>query len=137
MEEYDKIIEKLKNEHPIEEEVSFNEFNLYEKLEKNAFLLVQYGEFLNKERAEYEYIEGLRDKLIGQRYDYYRFEYDKSLQKTEIEKYYLVKDEKIIKMNSILNKQKARVDFFEICVSALTKQGWNMKSYSENMRKGL
>ena len=40
-------------------------------------------------------------------------------------------------MNKILRIQKARVDFFEICVNGLNKQGWNMKNFSDNMKKGL
>lgn len=135
-EEYDKIVLELHEQYPITEEVKFCEFDLHDKLEKNGDLILKYTDILNKEESYLEHIEELMEKLMGQRYDYYRFESDKNLQKSEIERYYLPKDPAIIKMKTIIAKQKVRVKFFKMCVNALNKQGWNLKTYSDNMRRG-
>lgn len=134
--EYEKIVTDLHDEYPITEQVKFCEFDLHEKIEKNGDLLVMYHDLLIKEEAYLQHIEDLLEKLTGERYDYYRFESDKNLQKPEIEKYYLPKDPKILKMKSIVAKQRTRVNFFKMCVRALDKQQWSMKTYSDNMRRG-
>jgi hypothetical protein len=74
--------------------------------------------------------------LIGQRYDFYRFEYDKELQKPEIEKYYIPKDKMVVQMKNIMMKQKIRVDFFKVCVNGLKSSQWNMKTFSSNLQRG-
>lgn len=135
-EEYDKIILDLHEEYPITEHVKFCEFDLHDKLEKNGDLILMYNDLLIKEEAYLEKIENLMDKLLGERYDYYRFESEKNLQKPEIEKYYLPKDPKILAMKNIITKQNIRVKFFKMCVNALNKVGWSMKTYSDNMRRG-
>jgi len=50
--------------------------------------------------------------LAGECYDHYRFDEDRGLTKTEIEKYYLPKDKKVKQMKGILRKQKVKVEFF-------------------------
>lgn len=133
----DKIVAELSKEFPIEEEVSFNEFTLQDKLKNNSFKIMQYGQLLNRESMRLKELQHLLDRLIGERYHYYRFEYDEQLTPKEIEKYYLQRDEKINQMKKILLKQEVRVKFFEICVKALEAQGWRMKEFSENLRRGI
>jgi len=129
----DKIIEELKKEHPIEEQIKFDNLNIQEELQKNTFMMYHYKELEMKEQAIYDDLEDKYNKLLRERYNYYRFEISEQLQKTEIEKYYLPGDPKVVKMKEILRKQKIRVDFFKICASAFEKRQWCMSSYSKNM----
>jgi hypothetical protein len=133
----DKILNKLREDYPIEEEIKFCEFDLQDKLKDNSFKVIRYRDIYDKERAKLEYIEELMDKLIGERYDYYRFDYDKALDKTEIKNYYIPKDEKVLRMKKIIRKQKIKVDFFDMCIKALQTQGWNMKHFWETVKGGL
>lgn len=133
----DEVIAELMEEHPLDEMTQFSEIDIQDKLQNNAFLIQKYTEFLYKEKDVYSSLEALKEKLVGIRYDYYRFNYPKELRPTEIERYYLLKDEKIMAMNKILRRQQWRVEFFEIAVKSLTSMGWNMKSYLQSLREGL
>lgn len=134
METYDEVIKSLYDEHPIDQLVSFSELDIHTKLSEHSQLLTLYTEHLNKERAKLEHIGSLRDSVIGKRYDYYRFNYDKELKPSEIEKYYLPMDEHVRKANSLYTKQSWRVDFFNMCVKSIDKMGWNMKNFLEALK---
>lgn len=134
-EEKSQLLQKLKEEWNIEEEIQFNEFNIQEKLQKNVFVYSQYMEQYTKEKSALDKLIEMRDALIAKRYDYYRFEDDRQLQKPEIEKYYLPKDKQILKLNRIIRIQQYKVDFFNICCKALDKMGWNMKNFIEANRR--
>lgn len=125
------LIENLRNEYKIEDDIAFNEFTIQDKLKNHAFLMLRYGEQLERANYDLEKLKELKDKITGDRYHYYRFNYDEGLTKVEIEKYYLVKDDKILKINKLIRLQKIKVDFFSICYKALDKMGWNMKNYLE------
>ncbi len=131
------IIEELKEEHNIEELVSFTDIDLQEKLKDNTFQVMKFKDLWIKEKITYEKLEDTMNKLKASRYHFYRFEQDEDLSKPEIEKYYIPGDTKIIQMNGILRKQKVRVDFFEMCWKGLEKMQWNMKCFSDNERRGL
>jgi hypothetical protein len=132
--ERDAVITQLMAEHPIEELVSFNETNIQEKIQNNAYLVVKYTELYLKEKNIYDKISVLRDKIVGERYDHYRYNFDKELDARIIERYYLPKDEKIIRVNKILQKQGWRVEFFQTAVDALKKLQWNMKIFLDSMK---
>jgi hypothetical protein len=132
--ERDEVITKLMQEHPIEELVSFNESNLQEKIQTNAYLVVKYTELFLREKNVYDKISVLRDKIIGERYDHYRYNYDKELDSRIIERYYLPKDEKVIRINKILQKQGWRVDFFQTAADSLKKMQWNFKTFLDSMK---
>ena len=117
------LIEKLKQEFDIVSDIDFNEFTIQEKLKQHAFLMVRYGECLERANYDLEKLKELKEKITGERYHYYRFNYDEGLTKIEIEKYYLVKDEKILKINNLIRLQKVKVDFFNICCKAVDKMG--------------
>lgn len=134
-EEFDEIIKNLSKDHPIEDMVSFNDLNIQEKLKQNAYFIAQYSNFLSAEKREYERLEEMYDALVGNRYDYYRFEMDKSLTKVEIEKYYIPQDKKVRAMKRILAKQRHRIEFFEMCVRSLKAVGWNMKHFIDAERR--
>jgi len=131
------LIEELHAEHPIDEMVKFSDLDLQQKLMDNPFLIVKYRELYYKELAEQDKLEMLMDKLIGKRYKHYRFDDDKEWSKPEIEKYCIPSDEIIIKMKKILNRQKIRVRFFEMCYKAFEKQQWSMKSFIDTLKGGF
>jgi len=137
MSEKDKIVNELMKEHPIIEIVSFNETNVQEKLEDISFRIIKYMDLHHSEDAKLKHIQDLYDKICGKRYDHYRFNMDKELTKVEIEKFYLPQDTEVLKIKGILRRQEIRTRFFEICVRGLEKMSWSMKTFSENMRRGI
>ncbi len=74
------------------------------------------------------------ESLIGRRYDFYRFEFEKDLTKIEIERYYLPNDGYIKKMKQIIRRQNIKVRFFKMCYQAFDKQQWNMKLFWETIK---
>jgi hypothetical protein len=131
-EDRDKIVEELREKYPIEKEVSFNEFNISEKLQENMTLKIKYQELYDKENFLYKELQNKYDILVGQRYDFYKFESDRNLTKTEIEQYYLPKDKKIRQLKEILKKQEIKVKFFEICMRSIDNLYWRIKAYLDN-----
>jgi hypothetical protein len=132
----EKILKKLKIKHDIESMISFDNLNIQEELQKNPYYIMKYKELYIREQNLLDEIQSKYDELIGKRYHFYRFESDEKLTKTEIEKYYLPKDEKILKMKKIIRKQKVKVDFFDACYKAFEKRQWAMKTFSDNLRYG-
>ncbi len=132
--QFEETMKKLKEEYPIEKIVQFDEFNINEKIKENAFMVLNYKELYLKEKNELDRISALRDKIIGQRFDHYRFNFNKELKAIEIKEYYLPQDENVIKINRLYQKQQWRVDFFEMCVDVLVKQGWQIKAFLEEKK---
>lgn len=133
----EKILEELYNEYQIDEMVRFSELDIAEKLQDNTFWVVKFRDLLVKAQAEYEYLEGLLEKLIGQRYNYYRFNDDRELDKSEIKAYYIPQDSKVIHMKKILARQKLKVEFFKMCVAGMEKQQWNMKNFLDSLKGNI
>jgi len=131
---YDDVIKELKKQYPIEDQLGFNEFNIKERLEKNPYLVLNYRSMYLREKEKLDRIEALRDKIIGERYDWYRFNYTKELSPKEVKDYYLPKDEKVIKVNTMYSQQQWKVSFFEACEKSMIQQGWSMKSWLEEKR---
>ena len=134
-EERDLIVEALKAEYPVEDIVSFNEFDLQDKLQQNAFIFIEYQNLYYKERAHLEYLQTLKDRLIGTLYNKFRFDDPRNLDKKEIEKYYIPNDKKMIELEKLIAKQQVRVEFFEIIAKAIEKLGWNIKNYLDAGRQ--
>lgn len=130
------ILQKLKKNHNIEDMIKFDNLNLQNELQKNPYYIMKYKELYIREKNILDALEDKYDKVIGERYHFYRFESDENMTKTEIEKYYLPKDDKIIKLKKIMRKQKVKVDFFDACYKAFEKRQWSMKTFSENLRYG-
>ncbi len=126
----DKIIEDLLKEYPIYDLVAFDELNISQKLQDNPYQVITFQEQLIKERVRYDELEELQEKLVGELYHKYRFQSEEELSNKEIEKYYIPKDPKYLKMKEILRKQKIRIGFFELCVKGLDRQYWSMKEFS-------
>ena len=130
------ILEKLHHEHPIDEMVKFSDMDISDKLTENPYMIVKYRELYYKELANLDKLEMLMDKLIGERYKYYRFQDDKGYTKVEIEKYCIPSDSKIIQMKKIINNQKIRVRFFEMAYKGFEKMQWSMKSFIDTLKGG-
>jgi len=130
------MINELKKVHNIESMIEFNNLNIQDELQKNPYYIMKYKELYIREKSILDHIEDKYDKVVGERYHFYRFESDENMTKTEIEKYCLPKDEKIIKLKKIMRKQKIRVEFFDACYKAFEKRQWSMKTFSENLRYG-
>ena len=131
------ILQQLHSEHPIDEMVKFSDLDITEKLSENPYLIVKYRELYYKELARLDELEMLMDKLTGIRYKHYRFEDDKEWTKVEIEKYCLPSDKQIIRMKTIINKQKIRVRFFEMCYKGFEQSGWRMKTFVDTLKGGF
>jgi len=130
-----KIVDELVKEYNIYKLLEFDEFNLKEKIQNNSYLLMKFQDQLLKEEIKLDEYNELYEKLVGECYHKYRFEIDESLSKTEIEKYYLPRDKKIVQMKKILNKQKIRIKFFESCIKGIEKQYWNMKEFANQITR--
>jgi hypothetical protein len=133
----EEILEDLYAEFPIDKMVKFSELDLQEKLQENPFWIVKFRDLYNKAQAEYEYLELLYDKCVGERYDYYRFESERELDKYEIKNYYLSKDKKVIQMKNIMARQKVKVDFYKMCLQGMEQLGWRLKTYVDTLRGGF
>jgi len=125
------ILAELQEKFNIRDEITFNEFNIHEKLKNHAFNYLRYQDNLDKAKYDLEKMNELKDKIVGEQYHYYRFNGEENLSKVEIEKYYLTKDPKVLKINKLIRLQQLKVEFFAICVRSLDKMGWNMKNYIE------
>lgn len=132
----EELLKQLHIEHPIDEMVKFSDLDIADKLTENPYMIVKYRELYYKELAELDKLEMLMDKLTGERYKHYRFEDDKEWTKPEIEKYCIPSDEKIIRMKKIINRQKIRVRFFEMCYRGFEKMQWSMKSFIDTLKGG-
>ncbi|MFW6130238.1 MAG: hypothetical protein ACOC56_03565 [Atribacterota bacterium] len=131
----EELLEKLYKEFEIDKILSFNEFDVQEKLESNAYRIMQFHDLMLKEEKDIEEIVEKRDSYVGDLYDKLRFHHDESLTKVEIEKYYIPRDEKLKKINKIIRIRETRRRFFEAVCKALDKQGWNMRTFSDNLKR--
>lgn len=130
----EEILKELYEQYPIDELVKFSELDIAEKLQNNSYWVVKFRDELAKALAEFDQLEEMLETLMGQRYNHYRFDDDRELDKSEIKNFYLPKDTKIIKMKRILSRQKVKVDFFKFCVAGMEKQQWNMKNFLEALK---
>lgn len=131
--EQNKMLEVLYKEYKVDELLRYNEHNIADKIKDNPFISEQFRLLFLKEAQNLKRVELLYEEMVGKQYDHYKYESEKSLTKTEIERYYLPKDEKIIKMKELLHKQQLRTDFFESVWKAIDRLGWMMKMYQKEM----
>ena len=133
----EKIFNELKEMHPIDELIKFDDINIGEKLQENEMMVVKYKELYYNELSVLEELERKLEALNGIRYQWYKFEDEKEWQKPEIEKYCLPQDKKILHMKKIIQKQQIRVRFFEMCYRSFERRGWNMKVFSDREKYGV
>ncbi len=135
-EEMDKIWTNLNEKYQIDELVKFSEFDILDKLSENSWQIIRFTELYEKEISKLNKVIEIKEKTYGERYDHYRFDFDKELKQGEIEKYYLPKDDKIVEINKMLRLQQYVVNYFAMCVKALEKVQWNMKTFNDINRQG-
>jgi hypothetical protein len=90
------IIKELLLTYDIKELLDYNEFNITEKIQNLPFYTEQFRLLSITEESKLRKIENRLDIMKGEKYHYYKTQYDVSLKKTEIEKYYLPKDKDVI-----------------------------------------
>lgn len=129
-----KILEKLLEENPIHNMVSFTELNIQEKLQDNVGLIVKYRDQYHRELSRLDQLNDLMGKLVGLRYKHYRFDCNDSYTKPEIERYCIPADKKVLRMQKIIRNQETKVRFFEMAFKAFEKQSWSMKMFLETLK---
>lgn len=135
--EQEKIFKDLIKEYPIDKEVYYDEFTVRDLNQKTDDLILKYYELYVREKSKEEVLEEKLEELIGERYDYYRFNYDKSLTPKEIEKYYLPKDKDIRMMKKLILYQSFRTSFFKMCNDIAKGLQWKIKNFMDMVKKGI
>lgn len=141
--ERDEIVRELLKKFPIQSLVQFNEFDIHDKLAANTDRYIEYYDHYLSEKKELEHLEELKIRLVGKIYDELRFPTPdsknpnalKNLDKREIVEYYIPRDERYIRLIDIIERQKVRVEFFDLCSSALDKVGWRMKNFLDALKR--
>lgn len=136
-EELEQIFNELKEQYKIEEQATFTDLDISEKLQKNEMMVIKYKELYFSELEKYEILERKMDSLKGILYKQYRFNDEHEWQKKEIEQYCIPSDKKYIQMKKILAKQQVRVRFFDTCWRAFDKMSWSMKNFTERDKMGI
>lgn len=136
-EELEQIFNELKEQYKIEEQATFSDLDISEKLQKNEMMVIKYKELYFSELEKYEILERKMDALKGKLYKHYRFNDEHEWQKKEIEEYCIPSDAKYIQMKKIMAKQQVKVRFFDMCWRALDKMGWSMKNFTEREKMGI
>lgn len=131
------IIKELLLTYDIKELLDYNEFNITEKIQNLPFYTEQFRLLSITEESKLRKIENRLDIMKGEKYHYYKTQYDVSLKKTEIEKYYLPKDKDVILLSEEWENQKVRVDFFNSLHSAFKDTSFKMKEYLISIKGGV
>lgn len=129
----DDIIIEIMNDHKdLYDQLNYNEYDIKEKLEKNAYLYQQYRILWLQEKHKLKRIEILKDEYIGNLYSSLKYG-NLKLNKTEIERYFIPKDEKALKFEKLYMRQKIRTETFEYISDSFKQQGFNMSTFVKNM----
>jgi len=131
----DTIFKKLEEDYNVYDLLTFNEFNIQDRLERLSFHMKDFRLKFLQESSKLASVEERLDKLVGDKYIALK-NGEVTLSKTEIEKYYLPKDPEIINLRGLVRKQELRTKYFEVCWQAMDKLQWNMKLFCENSRGG-
>lgn len=131
----DKIFSKLEAEYNVYDLLTFNEFNIQERLERLSFHMKDFRLKFLQEQGKLGTLQDHLDKITGEKYVALK-EGAVTLTKTEIEKYYLPKDEEIMRVKAAIRKQGLRTEYFEAVHRAMEKLSYNMKMYIDNGRGG-
>lgn len=129
-----KMLEALYHEYKVQELLQFNEHNISDKIKDNPFISEQFRLLYIKEAHNLKRIEIMYEQKLGEVFDHFRFENEKTLSKTEIEKYYIPKDESLKELKILVNKQQLRTEFFESVWKALDKLSWILKLYVQELK---
>jgi hypothetical protein len=128
--EEDAICQDVMRQHPdLFDELQWNEYNLKERLEKNPYQYQQYRMLWLKEKHNLRKIEILMEEYIGQLYDSLKYGGEKKLTKSEIEKYYIPKDDKVKAFRVRFMKQQIRAEIYEHIAISFKNQGFELNAY--------
>jgi len=132
----DTIFKKLEEEYNVYDLLTFNEFNINERLERLAFHMKDFRLKFLQEQGKLSAVQDRLDKLIGDKYVALKSG-EVTLSKTEIERYYLPKDADIMNLKALVRKQEMRTEYFQAVWAAMDKLQWNMKLYCDNSKGGF
>lgn len=126
----DEICLEINKQHPeLWDQLQWDEFSLKEHIEKNPFHYQQYRMIWLAEKHKLRKVEILMEEYIGKLYDELKYDGDKKLSKTEIEKYYIPSDEKVKKFRKAHMRQSIRVEVYEEIAITFKQQGYGLNAY--------
>jgi len=131
----DNIFKKLEEDYNVYDLLTFNEFNIQDRLERLSFHMKDFRLKYLQEQSKLSTVEDHLNKVVGDKYISLK-EGAVTLTKTEIERYYLPKDADIMKLKGLVRKQEMRVEYFLAVWTAMDKIQWNMKLYCDNSKGG-
>lgn len=131
-----RILAKLQQEYDVFNLLSYNEYDVNEKVQYNPFHTEQFRLLARDEKSKLSEIYNELEAKRSEIYRYYKEESQLSLNKTEIEKYYLPGNEEIQELKKKITEQETRVEFFEAVYDAFKSQAWLMKQFLQNLREG-
>jgi len=130
--ERENLLKELREQYPIEEEIDFNDFNIEERLQSQLRLEMKYWDLLSAEKFHLSELESKMVDIRFKVYDHFRFEYERTLTKTEIELFYLPGHADIKEIQKRIDIQQVKVDYFKLCYNAVKQLQWNIKTYLKN-----
>lgn len=132
------VLKKLQEEYSdqITEMLEFDEFNIGDKLAMNSHYQENFRLLYISEKQKLNRIEDMFNEKAGEKYDYYKHNDGRDLNKQEIERYYLPKDEELIKLKKLIRLQETRVEFFAAVAESFKSQGFNMRTFMDNLKVG-
>lgn len=129
--EFEKVvgIQEYLLKYPVDMLLSFDLNNIKEKIEENIKQIFKFETLFLTSEARYLEMQALYDETLSEQFDWYKFEYDRSLSTQEIKEFYIRKDPKVKQVKRLLDKQKIQRDFFKLCISSFLRQGERMHDY--------
>jgi len=128
------ICNEVMLQHPtLYDDLIWDEYNIKEKLEKSMFHYAQFRMIWLEEKHKLRKVELLRDEYTGKLYDNLKYKGEKTLNKSEIEKYYLFLDVRLQKFNRLYMKQEMRVEVYQYIAESFRAQGYAMANYIKAM----
>lgn len=130
----EEILENLQKEWSIEEFVQFNEFNIGEKLQQHPYILASHMQKLENERFQLQKLETLLEQVEGEAFETIIKESDIVLKSSDIQKFYLPRNEKVKKVKRAVMLQQYVVAYFEMTTKVLTSMHWSMKQFGDQQK---
>lgn len=130
--EKENLLKQLRTEFPIDKEITFNDFDIEDKLQGQLPLEMKYWDLYQIELFNLGAIEEEMVDMKFTVYDQFRFNYDRVLTKTEIELFYLPAHKDIRAIQKRIDLQQVKVDYFKTCYNAVKQLRWNIHSYLKN-----
>lgn len=127
------LLNELSKQYDIYDLLTFDQYNVQEKITKNAYMQELFKWNWIAEKSKLSKIQSKLEILTGERYNYYKFKDSRELSKVEIEKYYLPIDPEIKKLKQLLDLQEVRTWFFECLYTGFKSQAFNITQYLKDL----